>query len=221
MLNHSTELGLDRHFVNSPWLSGVYGDDSGNLPAYQLGEQWLTRAANGRIYLDARDVAACSGKLVGALRARGALYAACAQELLLVTPAGDLIESVTAGTGLAVPVTGLGAVGTDVVLQAAGTWWIADLDAIDFSRPAPAGSIIAQLTPGVLPAPIRAAIPAPAQWLSWERLLLDMHSGRIAGRFGVLWVDIVGALLATLASSGIAMWWLHRRRRGRASFKAD
>ena len=44
------------------------------------------------------------------------------------------------------------------------------------------------------------------------RLLLDVHSGRIFGRAGVLWVDVVGVLLGTLATSGTLMWLLHRRR---------
>ena len=59
---------------------------------------------------------------------------------------------------------------------------------------------------------IRDEIPAPEAWLSWERVLLDVHSGRLFGRLGVLWVDLVGVLLGGLAMSGIAMWWLHRRR---------
>jgi hypothetical protein len=106
------------------------------------------------------------------------------------------------------------------VLQDADGWWLADLDAMEFRSPAPGGSLINQLAPGVLPEAVRANIPAREQWLSWERVLLDLHSGRIAGRLGVFWVDLVGALLGGLALSGIAMWWLRlrgRRRRSTAS----
>ncbi len=85
VLNHTAELGLDRRFVDWPWLSQAYGDDSGNLPAFQLGEHWLTRAANGRVYFDAQEVAPCSGKLVGAVAVGELLYAGCAEELLLIT----------------------------------------------------------------------------------------------------------------------------------------
>jgi hypothetical protein len=66
--------------------------------------------------------------------------------------------------------------------------------------------------PDTLPADIRAQIPAPERWLSWERLLLDLHSGRLFGQAGVWIVDAVGVLLITLASSGTLMWWFHRRR---------
>jgi hypothetical protein len=213
VLNHSAELELDHRFVDWPWLSQAYGDNSADLPAFPLGEHWLTRAANGRVYFDAREVAPCSGKLVGAVASGELLYAGCAEELLLLSSNGELIESVSASTGLPVPLQAVGLIDSRLVLQAAGTWWLADLDLMDFSHRAPAaGTVIQQLVPDQLPEGIRANIPAPEQWLSWERLLLDVHSGRVFGRIGVLWVDGVGVLLAGLALSGIAMWWLHRRR---------
>lgn len=222
VLNHSSELGLDRSFVDSPWLSQAYGDDSGELPAFQLGEHWLSRAANGRVYLDAQEVAPCSGKLVGAVASAGLFYAGCKEELLLVTAAGELVESVNASIGLPVPLQAIGLIDNQVVLQADGSWWLADLERMDFGSRAPAGgAVIRQLVPDRLPEAIRIRIPAPDQWLSWERLLLDVHSGRVLGRVGVFWVDFVGVLMGTLATSGIAMWWLHWRRRVRHSVRSD
>lgn len=214
VLNHTAQLGLDRSFVPWSWLIQVYGDDSSDLPAFQLGERWLTRESSGRVYLDVQEVAPCRGKLVGAVEADGLLYAGCVEELLLLTREGALVESVSASTGLPTSLQAIGLIGGQVVLQSGGIWWLANLDSMDFSRRAPAGgAVIQQRVPDRLPDHIRAEIPAPDQWLSWERLLLDLHSGRLFGRFGVLWMDIVGVLLATLATSGVVMWWLHRRRR--------
>ncbi len=213
VLNHSAELGLDRRFVDWPWLSQAYGDNSGDLSAFQLGRHWLSRAANGHIYFDALDVAPCSGQLVGAVAVGELLYAGCAEELLLISARGELVESINASIGLPVPLQAVGLIENQIVLQAGGIWWLADLDLMDFSHHAPAaGAVIRQLVPDRLPDALRAKIPVPDQWLSWERLLLDVHSGRVFGRVGVLWVDGVGVLLASLALSGIAMWWLHRRR---------
>ncbi len=214
VLNHTAELGLDRRFVDWPWLAQAYGDDSGQLPAFQLGGHWVSRAANGRIYFDAQDVAPCNGPLVGAVAAGELLYVGCAEELLLLTGRGELVEAINASTGLPVPLQAIGLIQSQVVLQVGGTWWLADLDLMGFSQRAPAaGAVIRQLVPDRLPEAIRAAIPAAPQWLSWERLLLDLHSGRVFGRLGVVWVDAVGVLLAGLALSGITMWWLHRRRK--------
>jgi hypothetical protein len=212
-LNHSSALGLDRTFVDWPWLSRAYGDASAELPAFQPGQNWIFRAANGLVYFNAKEVAPCSGNLVGALQAGELLIAACTEELLLITPEGELLEAVNASVGLPVPLLGVGVAETDVALQTGAGWWLADLDAIDFSRAAPPGALIQQHAPGVLPDVIRDDIPAQESWLSWERLLLDLHSGRVMGPVGVLLVDLIGVVLATLATSGLAMWWLHRRRR--------
>lgn len=211
VLNHSAGLGLDRAFVESPLVRHLYGDRSDEVRAFQLGEHWLSRAANGRLYFDATEVAPCRGEMVGALATEPFLVAACAEEILLLTPGGQLIESVTASTGLPVPLAGVGLVADAVAVQSGETWWLADLEAMSFARRAPGSALVSQLTPGALPANLARALPAPEQWLSWERVLLDLHSGRLAGRAGVLLVDGVGLLLCILGLSGIAMWWLHRR----------
>jgi hypothetical protein len=215
VLNHSPALGLDRRFVSWDWLLQAYGDDSADLPAFQVGDHWLYRAADGRVYLDAVDVAPCNGALVGAVPADGLLLAACAGEILLLSTAGELVESIS--TGLPEPLLGLGLLSgqanEQLALQSAQGWWLADLEQMDFSQRAAGGAFISQFAPGVLPESVRRQLPAQPQWLNWERVMLDLHSGRIAGRVGVLWVDLVGLLLASLAMSGVAMWWLHRRRR--------
>jgi hypothetical protein len=212
LLNHSSQWGLDRRFVDWPWLSQAYGDDSAELPAFQLGEHWVSRAANGRIYFDSVEVAPCRGRLIGAVAADGLLVAGCAEELLLIAGSGELVESVTASTGLPVPLQAVGLVGSQVVLQVEGDWWRADMEQMDFSqRAAAGGTVIRQLAPDRLPETVRQEIPVPDHWLTWERLLLDLHSGRLFGRAGVLWVDGVGVLVGSLATSGTVMWFLHRR----------
>ncbi|MFC1578958.1 PepSY domain-containing protein [Pseudomonadota bacterium] len=215
VLNHSSELGLDSAMVEWSALRRAYGDGGADLPAYRADGRWVYRAASGRVYLDAREVAPCRGGLVGAEALEGLLVVACAEELLLLTADGQLIESAISGTGLPVPVTGIGATATGVVLQSRGNWWLADLDGMAFDEPAPGGAAVRQRAPGTLPVNLRQAIPGQDAWLNWERLLLDLHSGRLFGPVGVGVVDAIGVLLCALALSGVAMWWLHRRPRRR------
>ena len=47
--------------------------------------------------------------------------------------------------------------------------------------------------------------------LSYERVLLDLHSGRIFGRVGVLVVDAAAVALLLLALSGFYMWFKFKR----------
>lgn len=215
LLNHSTGLGLDGRFVHWQWLTRHYGDDSGDLRAFPVDGRWLSRAIDGRLYLDSAEVATCHGELVGVALVEPLLLAACEEELVLLTRSGELVESLTASTGLPVPLAGLGLFEGAVALRSSGQWVLADLDSLTFEQRPPAGSMIPQLTAGKLPADIQQNIPAPARWLTWERVLLDLHSGRILGGAGVWLVDGVGVLLICIAFSGVTMWWFHRRRRQR------
>lgn len=217
VLNHTTGLGLDRRLVNLDWLTAAYGDRSSHVSAFRLEQNWLSRSASGQVFLDSREVAACRGELVGALQQGELLLAACTGELLLITTRGELVESVVAGTGLPVPVQSIGLLDDAVALQVDGEWWLADLDRMEFNPRDPGGSAeVRQRVPDRLPDEIRNRLPVPDRWLTWERVLLDLHSGRLFGKLGVLWVDLVGVFLCTLALSGTAMWWLHRRKRIRA-----
>ena len=215
LLNHTSELGLDRSFVNSFGLSRLYGDHSAAMRGYQLGDHWLFQTADGRVYLDAREVAPCNGALVGAVLSNGLFIAACDEELLLITESGQLLESVSASTGLPAPLQGLGLVENTVVLRVSESWRLADLELMDFDEYAEGGALVQQVAAGLLPETVRQQVPALGQWLTWERVLLDLHSGRVLGRAGVWLVDIIGVFLASLAMSGLAMWWLHRMRRRR------
>lgn len=48
--------------------------------------------------------------------------------------------------------------------------------------------------------------------ITWERVLLDLHSGRWFGTYGVWIMDIAAIILLLLAGSGIWMWSSRKRR---------
>ena len=47
----------------------------------------------------------------------------------------------------------------------------------------------------------------PLNSITWDRLLLDIHTGRIFGKFGVFLVDVFSLLLLFVGISGIFLWW--------------
>ena len=47
--------------------------------------------------------------------------------------------------------------------------------------------------------------------VSWERLLLDLHSGRLFGKIGVLIMNIAAVLMLLLAITGV--WHFFQRKR--------
>ena len=57
----------------------------------------------------------------------------------------------------------------------------------------------------------KASLAYRAQFLTFERIILDAHSGRLFGTFGVIFMDLVAVLLILLSISGVYMWVRHSR----------
>lgn len=213
-LNHSSALGLDKRFVEWNWLSARYGDNSHDLRSFKISGHWVSRTQSGRVFLDAQEVGSCRGDLLGVAERQPLYIVGCAEELLLITSSGQLVESVNASTGLPTPLAGIALVGDKIAVQGVEGWRYVDLDQLQFDQALPSGATIVQQGQGELPVNIRSAIPASERWLTWERVLLDLHSGRLLGSAGIWLMDAVAILLACVAFSGVTMWWFHRRRRG-------
>ncbi len=62
--------------------------------------------------------------------------------------------------------------------------------------------------PAALPGDVAQAVLAHsrAHTLTLERVLLDLHSGRIASRFGVWFMDGIALVLISLVISGLWIW---------------
>jgi hypothetical protein len=50
--------------------------------------------------------------------------------------------------------------------------------------------------------------------IHWERVLFDVHSGRLFGRYGPWLMDIMAVLFVVLAVSGLVMARRRHHRRG-------
>jgi len=217
-LNHGDALGLDRRFIHSHWLRAFYGERPAPASGFAVGAHWITGSVEGAVRLDERRIGVCDGELVGAVTAGDLLVLACSGEVMLLTADGALVESMSAARGLPVPLARVGLAGQDVLLLTGAGWRRLDTDTMTLSAPLLTGEQVAAVGPVALPDRLRERLAASEDWLSWERLLLDLHSGRLFGRSGVLLVDLGGMLLVVLAFSGVAIWWFHRhpRRAGSA-----
>ncbi len=216
LINHANSLGWDkRRLVNGFWLD-LYGvERSGVETGYRVGEHWVS-SAGSQLYLDDKPVVECASPLSGAVMmpdttdlGQGAI-ALCGQSVVLFTLAGELIEKI--------PLTGQTlrklALKGDVIYSAneeglmqfsldTGVWSSVVVD--------PSGVIWShqESLPEALRERLRYA-NAPAD-LTWERLLQDLHSGRLFGPFGVWMVDLAGVLMVALALTGL--WSVVTRKR--------
>jgi hypothetical protein len=207
-INHSQNLGLDRQHVSQPSLLGWYGiGEPEQIRSYTAGGKWLSFAGS-QVYFNGEFVSTLSNG-VGAVFNGDLLVVAGGNELLILDREGELIERtpwVQPESGL---IESIGMVENRIVLVNSNrNLWMADAQLLQW-QPVDDATITADWSePASEPEEIRQTLIQQYRGagLSAERLLLDLHSGRIFGPVGVLVYDLLALIVGFLAISGIVFW---------------
>jgi len=211
ILNHGRNFGLDGRYLHVFWLARWYGIKA-EAPhqAFRTGNHRLV-AANGRWMLDGKAFGEKLPQAVGLVEFADMLVVASDSGLQLYRGDGELIDRLGPDALPGVPVLAIGSSAQELVLRtASGTF--SSSDALSW-RPAPPQEV-EWSTPIELSAVERRAYEAAlAPGVSVQQLLLDLHSGRLAGRYGPLIVDLLGVTLMLLSLAGAWLYFVPRRRR--------
>jgi hypothetical protein len=213
VLNHAAALGLDARYVHATWLARWYGI-AAEPPrrAFRTAKHDLV-AANGRWMLDGRVSGETFPQPIGLVELSDVIVVASSASLYLYGKDGALIERLESNALPAIPIQAIGAGARRVVLRtASGTfesgdalsWQTGTRGAIAWSAPADLSiaereTYAERLGPGI----------------SVQRILLDLHSGRFAGRYGPLAVDLLAVFLGVLSLSGAWLFLKRKHRRER------
>ncbi len=207
LLNHTSDLQLGSRTITQPSVLSFYGIRAPASLSYPVGKQWLSTDASNSLYLDAVPSGVCRGNVTGVARLGvNWVLVACEQELLLLSEQGQLVERIDQDFGLPVPVSGVGYCNEGVCLKAAQAVYPLDLNTLQW---VPVESVVDWSEPAPLPSYAQKELMAAQLGgaLSWERLIQDLHSGRIFGSFGVWFFDFVAVMLIFLGVSGVWLWY--------------
>ncbi|MGH8591629.1 MAG: hypothetical protein ACREXX_20620, partial [Gammaproteobacteria bacterium] len=92
ILNHTAALRLDSRFVRAEWLLDLYRISPPVVaPGFSVGDK-IVSGLGDRLYLDTLELAEHEGPLLGAVQVGRMLVVAVPDEILLLTPAGEVIE---------------------------------------------------------------------------------------------------------------------------------
>jgi hypothetical protein len=212
-LNHTAELGLDRRAVTASWLLEWLGAESNaEMHGYMAGQHQLT-VLEDRVFFDGVMIAQTLDGIVGAVKIANAIAVAGRTEILLLAENGDLIERITA---LPTPIAGIGVTqdGRVAIALAPDLIFSADESLLEWQQVR--DTRIAWATTSLIPAPIRVQVLQAHRGVgvSAERVLLDVHSGRIFGRYGPWLMDGAAISLLVLAATGFIGWLRGRKRNG-------
>ena len=210
-LNHTDELGLDSTTVQSNTLLDWYGIQAPDIQnSYRAGAHHITEAGEN-VYWDSAEIPGVTAPLIGVVENSGLVIIAVEGRLLLFTANGELVERL--GSAAGVP-AGMQAIGltTDgnLAIRAAHGYYQTDADFLEWHE---SDSLDAVWAHSEKP-PLQLKQAIQASWrgngLPMERVMLDLHSGRILGSWGVYLVDAAAILFLLLAISGVWLWGKRR-----------
>lgn len=204
LLNHTSSLNLDSVKLRSPILATLYGLPSPEPLALPIAGQWLSHDGLNQLYLDQSAIAQCQAPLLGAVFHNGLLHVLCGQELLLLSPDGELLESITSVLGLPTGAKALATHNNQLLIDTPTSAVIADLDSLLWT---PTDSKPEQWSkPQSPPSHLRDKINTHTPAIDLEHVLLDLHSGRLFGGLGVFVMDLTAILLIVLSITGFISW---------------
>lgn len=223
-LNHTEELQLDASFVQSPALLDWYGIHAPeNISSYTAGPLIISAVGN-RIYNNTTQIPGIDAPLTGAVQLGEFIVVATNDSLLLFTVNGELVEQLGSGSGVPSDIQAVGTT-TDnrLALRTTRGNLTTNSDFITWEKSGTARITWSRATqPGEA---LRTTLENSyrGNGLPLERLILDLHSGRILGNAGVYLMDAAAILCLLLAFSGVWLWGKRRTsaRAHRRNIKAD
>jgi len=205
VLNHVDILKLDKREVNYPWLMRWYGIHAADpTQGYLLGKSYLSWE-DSKWVLDDKLLPNSAGQPVGAVEINGINYVATATALYLYQSDGQLLDKVEKQSLPAFPILALGKMGSNVMLKTPSAVF-ASIDGENWERSSATGMTLSSLQD--LPADVRRRVADTlAPGISLQRVLLDVHSGRIFGRYAIWVMDVASLVLLALGLSGFWLYW--------------
>jgi len=226
-LNHIDLFSLVKHKIKATWLLNYYGIKPPKDVHFHVNNKLIITDEliwfdNKLLFNNERNA-----PIVSVGQFSHYIYLATATKLMLFNLQGELIDQLDETMGLPVPIDSVAKTQQSFIISSKQAMYQSDTDFISWQL-LPANTISRNIT-GQLISPKKLAfkhnaeVPSAlkinaienyrSQFLSWEKVILDIHSGRILGLFGVLFMDFMALLLILLSISGVYIWLRYARNK--------
>jgi len=207
LLGHADRLGLTGARAEWEFVLALYGRAAPGEPlAFAVDGSWVAWL-DGALFVDDTVATRDTGKPLGAAAAGPGIAVATSQAVFLLRPDGALIERLDRPALPGAP-EALGRTPEGrLALRTPRGIYLADAALLGWEE-VPTGTDVQWSAPSALPPQRTEALlaawrgPAP----TWDRVLADVHSGRILGRWGPWLVDILSLALVVLVATGVIQW---------------
>jgi hypothetical protein len=180
-----------------------------------LGDQWIS-SSEGTLYLDGEPLGKVDGKLQQIVSHSLGMLVLSDKALVLLSQNGEWVDDLQVGREipLQAPLSGVHVEGASVFLSSSRETIISE-DLLNW-KPSSHKSLGRPESDEEQHAPeeIRLKIETHGVGMSvtWERFLLDLHSGRLlGGQLGMLIVEVSAWGLVLLTFTGLYIWFIKLR----------
>lgn len=218
-LNHTTTLSLAHKPISNTWLLDHYGIAPPN--DIRLYQQSSLRVTDNFVWLEGKLLLESAADIVsaGAMSVKvsndttvDVFVVASQTHLYIYNNEGEMLDQLGVEAGIPEGIEALSIDNDKVIVKTSSGYYQSDSDFFDWQA----------ISPLIEPLWIRAqsvsllqeqqaSLAYRSQFLTLERIILDAHSGRILGLFGVLFMDAVAILLILLSLSGVYIWIRYAR----------
>ena len=205
-LNHSDDLSLDEQTVGFESLVSWYSPEIVVGASYSLGDDQLIASTGGRLFINGQELPVfCQAGLVGVVAIEAVRFVGCVDTVSRLDANWQLVDQWDAADGVAVPLRRLGKTSDQIVLEG-NSQQVWDEQRWEWANSKPSGDVVwsQPLPQSASKDHALSALEGPP--VSWERVLLDLHTGRLFGTYGVWLVDFLALLLIAMAAGGVWIW---------------
>ena len=216
LLNHTERFKLDETYINNSWLLSWYGiAPEGEPVSYSVvnnDKHHIISAWQNQLFFDDKTITKLEQTMHGAIAAEQFIVVALDNEIILLSYEGEFIERLSTSISFS-DIQRLGMKYKRPVIETSEPlYYMADEHILDWD------AIINEdikwteeysLTDGELE---QLLITYRGNGLKLERVILDLHSGRIFGGYGVYLMDAAAIALLWLSVSGLWVWSSRRRK---------
>lgn len=216
MLNHTERLNLDNIFINNSLLLNWYGirpkDEPVSFRIENGTQSHVISAWNKQLFFDDIKVTTLDQSIHGAIGAEQFIVVALDNEIILLSYDGEFIERVLTSISFS-NIQRLGMKYNRPVIETSEPlYYMADEHILDWDV------IINENIEWTEHYTLTAdeyeqlLIAYRGNGLKLERVILDLHSGRLFGQYGIYLMDAAAIALLWLSFSGLWVWNSRRNK---------
>ena len=216
MLNHTEQFKLDESYVDNHLLLSWYGIDPEDEPvSFQInkgGNTHVISAWQHQLFFDDMAIANLEQNMHGAIAAEQFIVVALDNAIILLSDEGEFIERISTSLSFS-NIQRLGMKYKRPVIETSEPlYYMADEHILDWD--VIINEDIVWVDQHTLSDAEREKllIAYRGNGLKLERVILDLHSGRIFGSYGVYLMDAAAIALLWLSLSGLWVWSSRRRK---------